>query len=136
MAKIGPVLLDIQKVPNNLAADVEVLYTVTYDESDVRTNRSYDELVELFGVDDGPLNTRDEPIRFGRGRLPFHRGTIRADGNTSTEVRHEARKSRSDFNEDKPGRDEIRARVTLKSGSLVVVRESNLVIDDFNPAHA
>ena len=71
MAEIG--LLDIQKVPNNLAADVEVLYAVTYDESDVSTNRSYNELVELFGVDDGPLNTRDEPIRFGRGRLPFHR---------------------------------------------------------------
>lgn len=49
MAKIGPVLLDIQKVPNNLAADVEVVYTVTFDESDVSTNRRYDEVVELIG---------------------------------------------------------------------------------------
>jgi len=136
MAKIGPVLLDIQKVPNNLAADVEVIYTVTFDESDVSTNRRYDEVVELIGADDGPLNTRDELIRFGTGRLPFHRGTISADGDASMEVKHEARKSRSDFNEDKPGRDQIRARVTLKSGTLQVVRESNLVIDDFNPAHA
>jgi hypothetical protein len=36
MAEIGVVLLDIQKIPNNLGAVVDVSYTVTFDESDQR----------------------------------------------------------------------------------------------------
>jgi hypothetical protein len=40
------------------------------------------------------------------------------------------------LNEDRPGRDEIRAVVTLKSATSTVTRASNLVLDDFNPAHA
>jgi len=131
MAAIGPVLLDIQKVPDNLGADVEVRYTVRFDDSDVRTNRAYTETIELIGVDDGPLNTRDEVIR------TVFSNAVRADARTSADIaRGPARVQRRELNEDKPGRDEIRARVTLRSGSRVVSRESNLVIDDFNPAHA
>jgi hypothetical protein len=36
MAEIGVVLLDIQKIPNNLGPVVDVSYTVTFDESDQR----------------------------------------------------------------------------------------------------
>jgi hypothetical protein len=135
MAKIGPVLLDIQKVPNSLKVIPEVTYVVTYDDDDRQTNRAYSEVVELFGVDDGPFNTRDEVIRFGTAS--FATATIRADGQESESREH----TRDDvqlrqLNEDRPGRDEIRAVVTLKSGTITVSRASNLVIDDFNPAHA
>ena len=93
------------------------------------------EVVELFGVDDGPLNTRDEVIRFGTAS--FATATIRANGQESDERAH----TRDDvqlrqLNEDRPGRDEIRAVVTLKSGTITVTRASNLVLDDYNPAHA
>ncbi len=135
MAKIGPVLLDIQKVPNSLKVIPEVSYVVTYDDSDRTTNRAYEERVELFDVDDGPLNTRDEVIRFGTA--PFATATIRADGQASEPRTH----TRGDvqlrqLNEDRPGRDEICAVVTLKSGAITLTRTSNLVIADFNPAHA
>jgi hypothetical protein len=135
MAAIGPVQLDIQKIPNNLDATVEVRYTITFDESDISTNRSYTETVELFGADDGPLNTRDEVIRFGT--KPFISGnSIKADGRTTADVVHSEPVQRRLLNEDRPGRDEIRAQVILKSGTRQASRESNLVIDDFNPAHA
>jgi hypothetical protein len=135
MAKIGPVLLDIQKVPNSLKVFPEVTYVVTYDDDDRQTNRAYNEVVELFGVDDGPLNTRDEVIRFGTAS--FATATLRADGQESEERAH----TRDDvqlrqLNEDRPGRDEIRAVVTLKSAPSTVTRASNLVLDDYNPAHA
>jgi hypothetical protein len=135
MAKIGPVLLDIQKVPNSLKVIPEVTYVVTYDDDDRQTNRAYSEVVELFGVDDGPLNTRDEVIRFGTAS--FATATLRADGRESEERAH----TRDDvqlrqLNEDRPGRDEIRAVVTLKSATSTVTRASNLVLDDYNPAHA
>lgn len=137
MAEIGVVLLDIQKIPNNLGAVVEVSYTVTFDESDLGANRVFEEVVELIGVDDGFLNTRDEAIRFGRGNLPFFTSTIRATGETSTAVRHVKEVQRSDLDEDRPGRDEIRARVSLTAAGVgQVVRDSNLVIDDFRAAHA
>ncbi len=135
MAKIGPVLLDIQKVPNSLKVIPEVTYVVTYDDDDRQTNRSYSEVVELFGVDDGPLNTRDEVIRFGTAS--FATATIRANGQES-EPRFHTRDDVQlrELNEDRPGRDEIRAVVTLKSGAITVTRASNLFIDDYNPAHA
>jgi hypothetical protein len=137
MAEIGVVLLDIQKIPNNLGAVVEVSYTVTFDESDVSANRVFEEVVELIGVDDGFLNTRDEAIRFGRGNLPFFTSTIRTNGETSTPVRHVKEVQRSDLDEDRPGRDEIRARVSLTAAGVgQVVRDSNLVSDDFRAAHA
>jgi hypothetical protein len=136
VASIGTVLLDIQKVPNNLSADVEVSYVVTFDDSDRNTNRAYEETVELIGADDGPLNTRDEIIRFGTGKVPFSTDTLRAQGQQSVSRLRTRRVERRDLNEDKPGRDEIRARVILKSAAGQVTRESNLVIDDFNPAHA
>jgi hypothetical protein len=136
VASIGTVLLDIQKVPNNLGADVEVSYVVKFDDSDRETNRAYQETVELIGADDGPLNTRDELIRFGTGQLPFSTGTLRAEGQQSVSRVQARRVQRRDLNEDKPGRDEIRARVILKSAAGQVTRDSNLVIDDFNPAHA
>jgi hypothetical protein len=82
MAEIGVVQLDIQKIPNNLRAVVEVSDTVTFDEADLSANRS-------------------------------------------------------DPDEDRPGRDEIRARVSLTAaGAGRVVRESNLVVDDFRAGHA
>jgi hypothetical protein len=135
VASIGTVRLDIQKIPNNLDADVEVSYAVTFDESDRSTNRLYEETVELVGADDGLLNTRDELIRFGVGKVPFFTGTLRAEGRESTSLVRARRVQRRDLNEDRPGRDEIRARVILKSATGEVVLESNLVIDDFSPAH-
>jgi hypothetical protein len=134
MAKIGPVLLDIQKVPNSVKVIVEVTYDVTYDDDDRQTNRAYSEVVELVGVDDGPFNSRDEVIRFGTAS--FATATIRADGQQS-EARFHTRNDAQlrQLNEDRPGRDEIRAVVTLKSGTITATRASNLVIDDFNPAH-
>jgi hypothetical protein len=136
VAKIGTVLLDIQKIPNNLDADVEVTYVVTFDDSDQTTNRRFDEVVELIGADDGPLNTRDELIRFGVGEVPFFSGTLRADGRESVSLVRTRRVQRRDLNEDRPGRDEIRARVILKSAAGQISRDSNLVIDDFRPAAA
>jgi hypothetical protein len=136
VASIGTVQLDIQKIPNNLDADVQVTYTVTFDASDRDTNRRYDEVVELVGVDDGLLNTGDEVIGFGVGKVPFFAGMLRADGRDGAQLARTRRVERRDLNEDKPGRDEIRARVILTSAAGQVSRESNLVIDDFNPAHA
>jgi hypothetical protein len=137
MAEIGVVLLDIQKIPNNLGAVVEVFYTVTFNEADLSANRVFEEVVELIGAEDGFLNTRDEAIRFGRGNLPFFTSTIRANGETSTPVRHVKEVQRSDLDEDRPGRDEIRARVSFTAtGAGQVVRESNLVVDDFRAGHA
>jgi hypothetical protein len=137
MAEIGVVLLDIQKIPNNLGAVVEVSYTVTFDASDLDANRVFEEVVELIGVDDGFLNTRDEAIRFGRGNLPFFTSTIRVNGDASLPVRHVKEVQRSDLDEGRPGRDEIRARVSLTAAGVgQVVRDSNLVIDDFRAAHA
>jgi hypothetical protein len=135
MAKIGPVLLDIQKVPNSLKVIPEVTYVVTYEDDDRQTNRTYSEVVELFGVDDGPFNSRDEVIRFGTAS--FASSSIRADGQESEQRFHTRQDVQlRELNEDRPGRDEIRAVVTLKSGAITVTRASNLVIDDFNPAHA
>jgi hypothetical protein len=50
MAEIGVVLLDIQKIPNNLGAVVEVSYTVTFDESDLSASRVFEEVVTAAGV--------------------------------------------------------------------------------------
>jgi hypothetical protein len=135
MATIGTVLLDIQKVPNSLKVIPEVTYVVTYDDDDRQTNRAYNEVVELIGVDDGPFNTRDEVIRFGTAS--FATDTLRADGQESEQRFHTRDDAQlRELNEDRPGRDEIRAVVTLQSGTITVARSSNLVIDDFNPAHA
>jgi hypothetical protein len=137
MAAIGPVLLDIQKIPNNLDAKVEVSCTVTFDQADIDTNRSYDVTVELIGADDGPLNTRDEVIRFGTAPFFTSRSALRADGQASKPfTTHQRSVSLRLLNEDRPGRDEIRARVILVSGTSRVSRDSNLAIDDYNPAHA
>jgi hypothetical protein len=87
--RMGALGISGRKIPNNLDADVEVTYAVTFDASDRDTNRRYDEVVELVGVDDGPPGPRRDP----RPRHPHER----------------------------------RGQVS---------RESNLVIDDFNPAHA
>ena len=135
MAQIGTVLLDIQKVPNSLKVIPTVSYEVTYDDSDRATDRSYAERVDLVGADDGLFNTRDEVIRFGTAS--FATATLRADGRASEPRTH----TRDDvqlreLNEDRPGRDEIRAVVTLTAGSIKVSRTSNVVSDDFNPAHA
>ena len=136
MASIGPVLLDIDPIPNNLDAEVDVTYTITFDASDLSTNRRYTERVELIGVDDGFLNTRDEPIRFGVGEVPFFEGAIRADGRATARVVRSRRVQRRDLNEDRPGLDEVRARVSLKPATgAAVARDSNLVKGDFNPSH-
>jgi hypothetical protein len=136
MAAIGPVLLEIENIPNNLDADVKVHYTVTFDASDVNTNRTYAETIELIGVDNGFLNQRDEVIRFGIGEVPFLTGNaVKADGRATATFLRSKRVQRRELNEDKPGKDEVRAQVILKSGSRVAERDSNTVQGDFNPAH-
>jgi hypothetical protein len=72
MAEIGVVLLDIQKIPNNLGAVVEVSYTVTFDDSDLSTNRVFEEVVELIG--------RDE-IRARVSRTAARAGQVVCDSN-------------------------------------------------------
>jgi hypothetical protein len=134
MAQLTPIQLSIRKIPNSLAVIPEVTYEVIYDDSDRATNRTYEERVDLVGVDDGFLNRRDEVILFGTA--PFGDGALRANGRSSEPRTHTRNAQLRELNEDRPGRDEIRAVVTLTSGSTKVTRSSNLVTGDFNPAHA
>lgn len=135
MAAIGRVELDIQEIPNNLGAEVEVSYTITFDESDRSTNRAYREVIELIGADDGLLDAPDEPIRWV-GRQPFFTGTIRADRRTTAAVVRTRRVERRELEGGRPGRHELRAQAILTAGARRVSRDSNPTVDPLRLEHA
>lgn len=133
MASIGPVTLEIKF--QELKAEVDVTYDISFDEFDQKTDQVYVEVCKLIGDDTG---TGDEPAAgpddvIGYLTPLFFRNT-RANGARSL-TRHFSKVFRkADLNEDRApvsNPDEIRALVTLTPVMpSATERQSNLVIAD------
>jgi len=130
MATIGPVTLQVKF--QELKAEVDVTYDISFDEFDQKTDQVYVEICKLIGDDTG---TGDEVAAgpddvIGYLTPMFFRNT-RANGARSL-TRHFTKVFRTaDLNEDRgsvSNPDEIRALVTLTPVMpRAAERESNLV---------
>jgi hypothetical protein len=130
MASIGPVKLQITL--QELKAEVDVTYDISFDEYDQKTDQVYVEVCKLIGDDTGTGDELDAGPDDVIGYLTplFFRNT-RANG-ARTLARHFTKVFRTaDLNEDRgtvSNPDEIRALVTLTPVMpSAVKRESNLV---------
>jgi hypothetical protein len=131
MAQLSNVALKI--TPDVANADIELVYKIDYNDTDVATNQQYDEVAKLIGVDLGvdPIIVAggDDPIV--DGQLSPTGSVVSPNGATSQVRKFATTIPLANLNEDVPpvpNPDEIRASVTLTPiPPQAVSAQSNLV---------